>query len=103
MIQSYLSTATITFVKRQDNDPKYTNKQQHLGSRPPRVTLGSIHTRIQQVICEVTSKMLLLSKKQEMQRDWNVVQWSWTGIQVSRLHEHRCEAVLRHSGYTTKH
>uniref|UniRef100_A0A3Q3JGX1 Tc1-like transposase DDE domain-containing protein n=1 Tax=Monopterus albus TaxID=43700 RepID=A0A3Q3JGX1_MONAL len=49
------------------------------------------------------------AKPRNAEELWNVVQLSWAGIPVHRCQklvdsmQHRCEAVLRNSGYTTKY
>ena len=61
-------------VFQQNNNPKHTSNQQHLGSRPTRLTLWSGQpnpwTLIQWETGGVTSKMPFLWKNHEMQRNW---------------------------------
>ncbi len=86
--------------------PNTPVSQQHLDSRPTRLTLCSgqpnLQTLIQQTTWGVTSKMLFLRQNQEMQRNCGIVLGWNTCSQMPDSMQRRCEAVPGNHAYTTK-
>uniref|UniRef100_A0A9J8BXV5 Tc1-like transposase DDE domain-containing protein n=1 Tax=Cyprinus carpio carpio TaxID=630221 RepID=A0A9J8BXV5_CYPCA len=103
------------FTFQQDNDPKHTAKIMKEWLHNNSVTVLEWPTQspdlnpIENLWGDIKKMLFLKQKPRNVNELWNVVKESWSGITAERCHKlvdsmpHRCQAVLKNCGHTTKY
>ena len=102
----------LKWVFQQDKDHKHTSKQAASWFQTNKINVMEWPAQSPYPIENLWGDIknaVSEAKSRNAEELWNVVQSSWAGIPVHRCQklvdsmQHRCKAVLRNSGYTTKY